>query len=31
MKDFICVQSLETDASLGTKGFCLEKCMGLEI
>lgn len=31
MKDFIHVQFLESDASLGTKGFCLEECMGLEI
>lgn len=25
------VQFLDSDASLGTKGFCLEECMGLEI
>lgn len=31
MKDFIHVQFLDTDASLGTEGFCLEECMGLEI
>lgn len=31
MKDFIHVQFLDSDASLGTKGFCLEECMGLEI
>lgn len=31
MKDFIHIQFLDSDASLGTKGFCLEECMGLEI